>query len=102
MRHAGLGQDQIIDDMGKPGEIAGRDLQEIIGIAGERIGLLDLPGLLDEILKPRGVFLGVGRKAHLNEGAQPNAEARAVKPRVIALDHARLLEPNAPSRALGG
>jgi hypothetical protein len=75
-------------------------LEHIIGIAGERIGLLDLVDSADEGAKALGVVGRVGGKRDLDEGDDAEAKCLAGEVGVIACDHFLLFEPRAPARAL--
>ena len=68
MRHALVRHQHVVDDIGQALEVAQHRLQEIIGVSGQRIGLLDIVDAVDQRAKPLGIIGRVGRKRDVNEG----------------------------------
>ena len=102
MRHALVRHQHVVDDVGQALEVAQHGLQQIVGVAGQRIGLLDIVDAVDQRAKFLGVVGRVGRERDVDEGDQVEAERFAREVGVIARDHLLLLQPHPPPRALRG
>ena len=74
----------------------------IIGVAGQRIGLLDIVDAVDQRAELLGVVGRMRRQRDVDEGDQVEAERFAGEVGVIARDHLLLLQPHPPPRALRG
>ena len=68
MGHALVRHQHVVDDVGQALEVAQHGLQQIVGIAGQRIGLLDIVDPVDQRAKPLGIVGRMGRKRDVNEG----------------------------------
>src|SRR6266850_454847 len=55
MRHALVRHQHVVDDIREAFQVAQHDLQQIVGVAGERIGFLDIVDPVDQRAKPLGV-----------------------------------------------
>ncbi len=62
MRHALVRQQHVVDDIGQAFEVAQHRLQQIVGVACQRIGLLDIVNAIDQRAKPLGIVWRVGRQ----------------------------------------
>lgn len=77
MGHALVRHQHVVDDVGQALEVAQHHLEHVIGIAGQRIGLLDVVDAVDQLAKPLGVVGRVGRQRDVDEGDQAEAERLA-------------------------
>ena len=84
MGHALVRHQPIVDEVGEALEVAQHSLQHIVGIAGERVGLLDLVDTVDQRAEALGIVRRVGREPHLDEGDHAEAERLAGEVGVIA------------------
>jgi hypothetical protein len=100
MRHALMRHQHIVDDVGQALEVAQHRLQQIIGVAGQRIGLLDIVDTVDQRMKPLGIVGRMGRQRDVNEGDQIEAERLAGEVGVIARYHLLFFQAHPPPRAL--
>ena len=82
MRHQ-----HVVDDVRQALEVAQHRLQQIIGIAGQRIGLLDSVDAIDQRAKPLGVVGRMSRQRDVNESNDAEAERFAGEIGVIARYH---------------
>ncbi len=100
MGHALVRHQHVVDDVGQALEVAQHRLQQIVGIAGQRIGLLDVVDAVDQRAKFLGVVGRMGGQRDVDEGDHIEAERLAGEIGVVARDHLFLLQPHPPPRAL--
>src|SRR6266700_880051 len=101
MRHALVRHQHVVDDIRETFQVAQHDLQQIVGVAGERIGFLDIVDPIDQRAKPLGVVGRMGRQRDVNECDDVEAERFAGEVGVIARYHVLFLQPHALFKLMG-
>ena len=102
MRHALVRHQHVVDEIGEVFEVAQHDLQHVIGVAGQRVGILDIVDAIDQRAELLGVVGGMRRQRDVDEGDQVEAERFAGEVGVVARDDLLFLQPHPPPRALRG
>ena len=74
MRDALVRHQHVVDEAGEVFQVAQHDLQHIIGVAGQRIRLLDVIDAVDQRAELLGVVGRMRRQRDVNEGDQVEAE----------------------------
>ena len=70
MRHALVRHQHIVDDIRQALEVAQHRFQQIVGVAGQRIGLLDRIDAVDQRAKLLGIIGRVRCQRDVDEGDQ--------------------------------
>jgi hypothetical protein len=102
MRHALVWHQHIVDNVGQAFEVAQHRLQQIVRVAGQRIGFLDVIDAVDQRAEFLGVVRRMGGERDVNEGDQLEAERLAGEIGVIARDDFLFFQPHPPPRTLRG
>ena len=64
----------VVDDVRQALEVAQHRFQEVIGVAGQRIGLLDIVDASNQCAKLLGIVGRMGRERDVDEGDDAKAE----------------------------
>src|SRR5215510_12675937 len=100
MRHALVRQEHLVEDPRERLEIRNRQLDEVIRLAGQRIGFLHFLEAFDQLHEALGVVGRVCRQRHLHEHDHVEPERLRRQRGVIAADDAGVLQRLPAPRAL--
>ena len=74
MGHAPVREEHLVENARQRLEVGNRQLDQVIGLAGQGVGLLDFFGPVDELLEAPGVVRRMRRQGDVDEGEHSEPE----------------------------
>ncbi len=102
MRDAFMRHQHVVDDIGQALEIAENNFQQVIRVADQRIGLLNIVHAPHKVAKAFGVVERMCRQRNLDERQHVQPKRLARKIGVITRNDVFVFQPRAPARTLRG